>query len=198
MAALAVPPFRPVAVQKLFIDPRLHFAFFCCRIALLVARIVPAIRIHRRNKRDRLPIGRPQLIVRARRNRSQPRRFAALQRDPINLRRPVAPGKKRQLLAVRRPARPRVAPAARQLPRLAARRRHHPYVAHGVIRFEVRRRDGISDPSAVRRNLRLAQPMQRDQILKSDRALLGRLPAPPSPQPPAPRQPSNHPSAPLR
>src|SRR5277367_1565866 len=176
MTALAVPPLVPMPVQKFFVHPRLHFVFFCCRVALLVTRIVPAIRVHRRNKRHRLPIRRPQLVVRARRNRSQPRRLAALERDPINLRRPEAPGNKRQLLAVRRPARTRVSPSSRQLPCFAARRRHHPYVAHRVIRLQVRSRDAIRDPFAVRRNLRLAQTMQRNQILESDRALLGRLP----------------------
>src|SRR3984957_3664323 len=111
MATLAIPPLRPVPIQKLFVDPRLHFAFFFRCVAPSVASVVPAIRIHRRNKRHRLPLRRPPLDVRPNRKRSQPRRLAALQRDPINLRLPRAPRNKRKLLPIRRPPCPRVAPS---------------------------------------------------------------------------------------
>src|SRR5580700_51555 len=177
MTTLAVPPFVPMPIQKLFVYPRLHLVFFFGRVARSVASIIPAIRIYGRNKRDRLPIRRPQLVVRSGRNRSQPRRLAAVQRDPINLRRPRPPRNERQLLPIRRPSRPRVAPPARQLSRLAtAASRHHPNVAHRAIRLQIRRRHAISDPIPIRRNLRLANPMQRNQILKCNRALLCRLP----------------------
>src|SRR6201987_963170 len=101
MAPGTVPPTIPMAIEQVFVDSRLHFAFIALCPALRIAGLVLAIGKNTRNKRDPFSIGRPQLIVRASRKRSEAVGVAAIQRDPINLLLAVARREKCNSLAVR-------------------------------------------------------------------------------------------------
>ena len=171
MTSLAVPPLRPVAIEKLCVNSRFHFALRLVGVALRVARVVRAIGIHARNERDRLAVGRPKLIVGASGKGSDPRRFPARQRNPIDLCIAVPPRKKRKLLAIRRPARPLIAPSARNLPRLAARCGDNPNIGNRVIRLLIGYGDGVGDPFSVGRDLWIAHAPHRNQIVECDCAL---------------------------
>ena len=128
MAALAVPPLRPVAIEKLRVYPRLHFA-------LLLSQRRASRCTHRPRNRDTRskrtqwsfhPATTISLSAPSGKG-SQPRRFAARERNPIDLR-ACRRGAERN--AIFRPSgdhRGRSSlPSARQLPRLAAVRRHQP------------------------------------------------------------------------
>src|SRR5580704_5975535 len=169
MTPLTIPPGSPMPVEQFGRNVRLHLTLLLLSIALRIAFIIPAIGIDARNKRNRLSIRRPQFIVGPARKGSDPRSFAARQRDPINLLRAIAPRKKRQLRAIRRPSRSLIAAAVRQLTRLPASRRHDPNIRHPTIRLQIRRRNGIRNITPIRRNLRIANPMHRNQIIKSHR-----------------------------
>ncbi len=175
VAALSVRPFRPMAIEKFVVDARFYFALFFFRIARGIARVIFAIGIHAGNEGNRFSIGRPEFVVRTGGKGSEPRRLAAFEKDGVHLLRAVTRGKERELLSVGRPSRALVASAARQLPRRAARRWHDPDIAHRMIGVEVRRRNGIGDPLAVGRNLRIAHALHRNQILERDGPPLGRL-----------------------
>src|ERR1700720_4730063 len=101
MAPRAVPPTIPMAIEQVFVDSRFHFAFFALCPALSIAGLVLAIGKNTRNKRNPFSVGRPQLVVRASRKRSEAVGVAAIQRDPINLLLAVARREKRNAAAVR-------------------------------------------------------------------------------------------------
>ena len=176
MAALAVPPFGPVAIEEFFIDAGFDFGFFFGGVALGIAGIVVAIGINGGNEGQCVAIGRPKFVVRAGGERSKARGLAACERDPINLRSAGARGNEGEFLAVRRPARARVAAAAGQLAGFTACGWDEPDVADGVVGVEIRSGDGVGDPFGIRGELRFAEAMQRDQILESNGAFFGCLP----------------------
>ena len=161
-----------MAVEKLFVNARFHFALFFFGVASRVTGGIFAIGIDAGNERNCFSVRRPQLIVRAGGKGGEPVRFAALEVHPVDLRIVFdAARKKCELFAIGRPARAGIGAAARQLPRLASSRGHDPDIAHTPVGIEVGRGHGVSDPFTVGRNLRIAQAMHCDQVLKRDGAL---------------------------
>ena len=63
MAALEFGERVPVPVEELCENLRFHFALLQLFVALLVARIIFAIRINRRNKDDVLAVRRPDRAI---------------------------------------------------------------------------------------------------------------------------------------
>src|ERR1700685_387504 len=63
MAALAVGPFGPVAIEKFFVDVGFHFRFFFGGVALGVAGVVVAIGIDGGNEGECVAIRRPEFVV---------------------------------------------------------------------------------------------------------------------------------------
>ncbi len=167
--ALAVVPVRPVPVQQFRRNVRFHFVFFFRVVALFIARVVLAIRIHRRREQQRLPIGRPLHNVYARRNVGPLARLATSQRQHVNLGVAIARRQKRDALPVRRPHRRIVVPALRQHHRCASSGRDHPDVARVAIRVDVRRCHGVHNRFPVWGNLRFADAMHSQQTIHRQR-----------------------------
>ena len=65
VGALAFIPMRPVAIEKMLGDVGLHFVLFFFGVALAVAIIVFAVRIHRRSKGDGFAVRGPFHEIRA-------------------------------------------------------------------------------------------------------------------------------------
>ena len=86
MAALAFRPVRPMAIQKLLGDVRLHFVFFFLVVPQFVAGVVFAVRIHGGSERDGLPIRRPFRRCPRRSKDASGLRFATIHRQQIDLR----------------------------------------------------------------------------------------------------------------
>src|SRR5260370_38362403 len=105
MTAFAVAPIRRVPKQKMVVDASLGLVLLARFIALTIAGVVVAIRIHRRSECDPLAIRRPLFISRSGGARGERIRFAAIQREQIDLFGSRAAGYKCEPLAIRRPLR---------------------------------------------------------------------------------------------
>src|SRR5580704_19425450 len=100
MASRAVAPSVPMPVKQALVNPRLHFAFRPGRFACRVTRLVLAIRIDARYKRNPFPVGRPQFVVSATGKGSELIRVASIECDPVNLLLTVARRKERESLSI--------------------------------------------------------------------------------------------------
>ncbi len=86
MTALALIPVVPVAIEQVLGDMRFHFVLFFFFVALFVACIVFAIRVDARRESECFSIGRPLHDIHAGRDARPRMRFAAIQREKIDLR----------------------------------------------------------------------------------------------------------------
>jgi hypothetical protein len=144
----------------------MDFAIRFFGVALHVAGLVRAVRVDVGNERDGIAIGRPQFIIGAGGEGSERVRFAArsVETDPGNLAGAVSGAEKRDLAAVGRPARAFASGRPIGAERTAVNS-NQPNCFRHAVGGDVGRGHRIGHPFAVRRYLRIAQPMHGQQII---------------------------------
>ena len=182
MTALEFGERVPMPIEQASENLRFHLAVLHFFIPLLIARVVPAIGINRRDEHDVLPIRRPDSAFRAGRNRRDLMRFSnQLPAFGLEIAHP-------DLCWIDRFRRPNQRFAIRrkpgtlfmiwrwiQPPRFAAARRHNPQMRNLRVRLKIDIFAVEYHPFGIRRRHRRADAFERHHVFEcAGRARSGR------------------------